>query len=149
MIRSAFIIVALLQVFAAPLFAQTVVDKGAKPVVDKDVEDLAMVLTVAYDNLNRGSDAPVKKLLGAIKEPLRLAPHRLLDRLAADADTKQAVLGKPVPKPEEQFLMAALHPSEPKVVFVCNHGVIVVQDISEPDAKPVVRRQLSLRVSDN
>ena len=137
MIRTVFTIVALLQVFAAPLCAQTVVDKGAKPVVDKDVEDLAMVLTVAYDNLNRGSDAPVKQLLGAIKEPLRLAPHRLLDRLAADADTKQAVLGKPVPKPEEQFLMAALHPSEPKVVFVCNHGVIVVQDISEPDAKPV------------
>jgi WD40 repeat protein len=87
--------------------------------------------------MNRGSDAPVGKLLATIKEPLRLTPHRLLDRLSAEPDVKQAILGKPVPKPEEQFRLAVLHPSEPKVVFVCNHGVIVVQDISEPDAKPV------------
>lgn len=95
------------------------------------------MLTVAYDNMNRGSDADVRKLLATIKEPLRLTPHRLLERLAAEPDVKQAILGKPVPKPEEQFRLAVLHPSEPKVVFVCNHGVIVVQDISEPDAKPV------------
>lgn len=129
MFRSVFLTVALIQLLAAPLCAQ--------PAVDEDLKDLALVLTVAYDNMNRGSDADVRKLLATIKEPLRGTPHRLLERLAAEPDVKQAIFGKAVPKPEEQFRLAVLHPSEPKVVFVCNHGVIVVQDISEPDAKPV------------
>ena len=98
----------------------------AQPTVDQDISDLALVLTVAYDNMNRGSDADVRKLLNTIKEPLRGTPHRLLERLSAEPDVKQAILGKPVPKPDNQFLLAALHPSEPKVVFVCNHGVVVI-----------------------
>ena len=128
MLRIAFLSVALIPPLSASL--------GAQPAAEEDVKNLAMVLTVSYDNLARGSDAPVRELLGTIKEPLRLTPHRLLDQLAAEADSKQALLGKPVPKPEEQFRLAVLHPSEPKVVFVCNHGVIVIQDLSEPDAKP-------------
>ncbi len=129
MFRPAFWTVALIPLLAAPLWAQ--------PVVDEDVSDLAMVLTVAYDNMERGSEADVPKLLATIKEPLRGTPHRLLTRLAAEPNVKEALLGTAVPKPEEQFRLAVMHPSEPKVVFVCNHGVLVVQDISQPDAKPV------------
>ena len=51
----------------------------AEPTVDQDISDLALVLTVAYDNMNRGSDADVRKLLNTIKEPLRGTPHRLLE----------------------------------------------------------------------
>ena len=129
MFRPAFLTVALIQLLAASLCAQ--------PAVDQDVKDLALVLTVAYDNMNRGSDADVRGLLATTKESLRGTPYRLLDRLSAEPDVKQALLGKAVPKPDNLFRLAVLHPSEPKVVFVCDQGVVVIQDISASDAKPV------------
>ena len=130
MFRSTALSVALIPVLAWQLCAQEV--------VDKDVKDLALVLTVTYDNLQRGTDADaLKKLLDTTKESLRGTPYRLLEHLAALPDSKQAVLGTPVPKPDNLFRLAILHPSEPKVAFVCDRGVVVVQDLSEADAKPV------------
>ena len=130
MFRSTALSVALIPVLAWQLCAQEV--------VDKDVKDLALVLTVTYDNLHRGTDADaLKKLLDTTKESLRGTPYRLLEHLAAQPDSKQAVLGTPVPKPDKRFRLAVLHPSEPKVAFVCDQGVVVIQDLSEADAKPV------------
>ena len=129
MSRATAVSVVLMHVLASQLRAQTV--------VDQDISDLALVLNVAHENLERGSDAPVGKLLGTTKESLRGTPWRLLEHLANQPNPKQELLGTPVPKPENLFRLAVLHPSEPKVAFVCDQGVVVLQDISEAGAKPV------------
>lgn len=130
MIRLALLAVGSVSLLATSLWAQ--------PDPNQKVEDLALILTVAYENLGREHNADaVRELLGTTPESLKGTPTRLLESITAESDSKSALLGKPVPKPDNLFRLAVLHPSEPKVVFVCDQGVIVIQDLAELDAKPV------------
>jgi hypothetical protein len=130
MFRSTALCVLVLPLWASQLRAQAA--------VEEDISDLALVLTVACDNLQRGADAgSVKTLLETTKDSLRGTPYRLVEHAAAQPDPKQALLGTPVPKPANKFRLAFLHPTEPRVAFVCDQGVVVIQDISDAAAKPV------------
>ena len=128
MIRSAVFSIALLYFSASLLSAQAL--------AEGDMADYASALATAYTALQRGDAEAAKGSLAVTKESLRGTPFRLLEQLAAHTDPKQAITGKAVPKPENRYTIAVLHPTERRVAYLCDRGIVVVYDLSEADAEP-------------
>ena len=128
MIRSAVFSVALIHFSASMLFSRAL--------ADADMADHASALSTAYAALQRGDARAAKGSLATTKESLRGTPFRLLEQLAAHRDPKHAITGSAVPKPENRYAIAVMHPTEPRVAYLCDQGIVVVYDLSEAHAEP-------------
>ena len=128
MFRSIVAFVVFSQLFGSQLYAQ--------PIVDKDLEEYAMVLAASGTALENGNGKAASDILVLTKESLRGTPFRLLMQLAAEPDPKHSMAGKSLPKPDHRFAHAVLHPGELTVAFACDLGVVALYDLANPDKEP-------------
>lgn len=117
-----------LPLLASPIYAQVA--------GNNEVQEYASALQTAYEALQQGDLETARNALSGTSESLRGTPYRLLQRIAADENSRLSLNGQEIPKPEVRHALAILHPTKQCVAYVCDGGVVAIFDLSGGNGEP-------------
>lgn len=100
------------------------------------INDYATAMAKAYAALERGDTEFARSALDDTDESVRGAAFKLLWHLATQQDPTQALTGIAAPKPDTRFALAVLHPTKPFAAYLCDGGVVLLYDLTQPKHAP-------------
>jgi WD40 repeat protein len=109
---------------------------SAQSVVKDDVKNYAVALNKAYAALEHNDASSARIALDATDKDLRGMAFKLLQQIAVDKNPQKSLVGNPVPQSDTPSMLAVLSPTKSLVAYLCDGGVVLLYDLTQPNGKP-------------